>query len=316
MSDDRTKLWFEVLTQLGEDSRSSYALFSLTQQDEDNLNWYQFPHEDSDGFGGVFRLGETLGFKPEEIQYHIGKSHRPSFFQKIKALISYHPESKLRHTNWKEFDRRKEGTPYKSCIFFSPEVVKEIQTKALREGVKPYFYILKRIDEYISKNLMNEEGERWWMFPVNMRTTQSKYSGKNHSSYISLQLTDYISLSQIKDQFVLKLKNYTHWAAWFWMKLFQRMGRKAVENALNYYDSNDHGWAGTFSFLEYNMANEKFKDDILFGVAPVTRAHPFSCDLFKVNDHLVLGLKSHQGMFKSGDEFINFKNQLKKYIQS
>jgi hypothetical protein len=281
MTNKNSSYWFEVLEELGERPMMSFATYNKINN---QVDWWELPHKEFDGYGGVFHLAKSLDISPEEIDVKVSGLRRPSFLEKIKALIKYHPESKLRQTLWKSFDRKREGVPYKGHLYFSQLEVDEIKKRAKQERSSIHLFILSKLDHYISKNFLQEGEERWWMIPINMREDKLANLDENYSSYISAQITNKSTCRDINKQLIGKMKGFTHWAAWFWMRLFQYLGKKTIHKALSYFDQNEHGWTGVFTFFEYKFigseSNPKVKEKLFFGMAPVTKAHPFACDFF------------------------------------
>ena len=181
MSNDKASLWFEALEELGERPVMSFASVDVQTNE---ISWCELSHKDHDGLGGIFELASQFKIKDTQIDYKLSERKRPSFIQKIKSLFKYHPESQLRHTEWKNFNRLKEGKPFRDIINFSIEEIKQIKENAKKLRCSSHIYMLHKVDSFVASELLKEGQERWWMVPVNMRTKKLKYCRENFSSYI------------------------------------------------------------------------------------------------------------------------------------
>ena len=90
--------------------------------------------------------------------------------------------------------------------------------------------------------------------------------------------------------------------------------KKSVKKALKYFDDNDHGWTGIFTYIDYKLLGFKDYHKILVGIAPITKAHPISFDFFPVEGEMLLGVKMHIGMIENEIFFKRFTDNLKKFI--
>lgn len=305
--------WFEVLEELGENHAMSFAVMNKSDR---QFSWKQLPHTNLDGFGGIISLLIQMGYSYSDIDYQLVEKKSPSFTQKIKALIAYNPESKLRHTYWNNYDRLKQAQPFKAAYYFTHDEALRLKQLATQYRTSEEIYFLWKLDDYLAKNFLKPKQERWWMLPINMRSHEDKYSMENQSSYISVQIDDESLPRQIHKQIIKKIKTYTHWAAWFWMKVLSYLGKKSVKNALAYYDKNNHGWTGIYTFFSYLPLTDKVKDKLFFGVAPVTKAHPVACNFLSVENDLLFTLNFHAGLLKDQNECDEIILKIKSHILS
>ena len=223
MNIKKASLWFEVLEELGERPNMSFASFDVTTKE---VLWRELSHKDHDGLGGIFELARSFDIKDTQIDYKLSDRRPPTILEKIKALIKYHPESKLRHTNWINFKRKKNGSPFRMIMSFNKEEIEKIKILCKRNRCSSHIFFFHKVDRYISKELLVPEEERWWMVPVNMRTKETKYNRNNFSSYISTQIRDNLTPRELNKQMIEKLKGYLHYAPWFYMKIIAFLGKK------------------------------------------------------------------------------------------
>lgn len=311
MSKNFQTTWFEVLEELGENHTMSFAVMD---KNDKQYSWKQLPHSNLDGFGGVISLLSEMGFNYKDIDYQLIEKKSPNFIQKIKALIAYHPESKLRHTHWQKYDRLNLNNPYKAVYYFSSSETQKLKNLASDNRTSVEIFFLWKLDEFLAKNFLMPSQERWWMLPVNMRSLENKYSLENQSSYISVQISDESKPREIHKLIIKKIKTYTHWAPWFWMQVMSFLGKKTVMNALNYFDKNNHGWTGIYTYFSYLPLTDKVKDKLFFGVAPVTKAHPVACNFLAVEDDMLFTVNFHAGLIKDQNECDEVINKIKNYI--
>lgn len=287
-------LWFTVLEEFGENHTMNFGELS---PEDNHVSWTKLSHCEFDGIGGILEILNQKGFSSEVFDYQVSPIRSPNFFEKIKALIAYNPESKLRHTYFKNYDRTISGEPSRIYHYFTEQEVEVLREKAKLQKTNISLYFLSSLDSVLNEEFLTPNQERWWMLPYNMRQASQKYHKENLSSYISVQISNETSAREINIQILKKIKSFTHWAAWFWMKFLAKLGKKAVINALNHYDKNNHGWMGIYTYLNYSLKKDAtIKDHLFFGVAPVTKAHPISCNLINSDERYIFCLNLHPGL--------------------
>lgn len=286
-------MWFEALEEIGEKPIMSYCIHSSSDQ---KIEWIELPHKSYDGFGGLFYLAETVD--PGVIVDYKLTERKLSIWLKIKSIFIYAHEGNIRKTNWINFSPLKDGENTRKIIELNSYTINKIKAQAKKEKVSLQIYLLKHFDRFISEVFLEPSQERWWMLPINMRKIEDKHSRGNHSSYISLQISDSTSSRQIQEIFISKLKNGAQWVPWFFMHVFSFIGIESIKKILLNYENNNHSWAGIFTYLDFTINNDingYFKDKKIIGVAPVTKAHSIACDVIKTETEISICLHFHKG---------------------
>lgn len=286
-------IWFEALEEIGEKPIMYYCIHSSSDQ---KVDWIELAHKDHDGFGGIFQLAADID-QQIVIDYKL-VDRKLSLMQKLKALKLYLHEGNIRKTLWKNFDPHASGQNIKRIFDLGLGDLEKLQNAARKEKASFHIFMLREFDQLIAQIFLNPGQTRWWMIPINTRSMADKYSRSNHSSYISLQLTDLTSPRNLQEMLIQKLKTGAYWVPWFFMNAFSFLGKKIIKKILKNYEDNQHSWAGIFTYLDYSFTNDvagHFKEKRIVGVAPVTKAHSIACDIIKTNNGVSVCLHFHAG---------------------
>lgn len=284
--------WFEALEEIGQRPMMTFAIFDKVNKKE---KWFELPHKKYDGIGGLMEFAKSE-FDCNELHYPIRQQRKISFFEKIKSIFRYLPESKLFFTSWNEGGEIFEEK-YRTFIFCDDKKIEILKEKARNHRCSIQTFIHYCLDKTVNELFQKEDQIRRWMIPVNMRNEESRFVLKNLSSYVSVDIKPSTTAREIQQQLIYKLKNQFQYGAWILMILMQYLGRRFLKNTLMYYEKNNHSWTGIFTYIEYQVDEDKFykaKNKMIFGVAPVTPAHPIACNVLNDSKNLMITYQFHK----------------------
>lgn len=292
---DYIGIWYEARKELGVPDDIAVGWFNKKTH---QIELKGYCHSETDGIGMIADFLRPQGFACQPLPVS-RDTHEPSWSE-LKKLAKHHPETKIKkRINWKatrEFTFGEQTKPEIRHICKAD--TDKLMIKANENNVSLVNYLFWSINKIVADNLLSDELNYYWMYPVNMRGfAKIPHEKANGSSGIEICANKYSTAAELEKQVHNCLKSKQQWSLWKQAQLSRYLGKSGIKFILKYLTGNNF-YAGSFSYLgkwplEDSNNPSVNPEKILFLVGPSSPNYPVCTVITNWNNELSISLKLH-----------------------
>ncbi len=289
--------WFTISRERGFNTIATLGKIDLKTN---HVEYFRFCHSETDAAGGMLKWLQDQGYDIDKLPPS-GTRAEPSFFKRIVAIINAFRSSKKKSIKWRYYNATCDGPNINNeihWIVFGPSEVERLTKYVKSKKLSHNSYLLTKFNGMILPRFLdcNDTGE--WLFPANMRTTDSKLNEfANQSSAINITTDIYTTGEDVHYQIKQCLTDNVHWGNWYLANIGKIVGMCGMRLlAGNGKKPNMH--FGTFSNVGFMQTpglkeEELNRDEAYIGAPPGTVKYPISVAVIGWNDNMTITLKIH-----------------------
>lgn len=298
---DYISMWFDVRKEQGINDDMNLGLIDTRTQ---LIDWNVFRHRDMDGLGGIATIFRQHGYPSRELPKSSDK--QPPSLWKLFLLMWRMPKIDVpKAIKWRQtfpdFARlnpdNSNDAPISSGFFTTEETV-VLKRLAKKHGVTLGVYIFWALNKSVADNLLENNQEYYWFYPVNLRgALDFGDDTRNYSSGVNVLLSNTITPKEIQARIKTQIKSKAYWVLWWQANIGKLIGLKGVR-WLYQLISERQFYAGSFSFLGgwplQDVDNPPVPEGKVWVACGIgTKNYPVSTGTLLWNGQLTLGLKLH-----------------------
>lgn len=298
---DRAGDSFQVLASLGEQVGIAFGRVSAG----DAVEWFELPHTDFDGVGGLAHLLRGRGMACAALP-GLARPERPGFLGWLRILRQDPSGDRHPVVAWRRFDpalRPGGETNRPAWRLLSLEESAAIGPRAEASGASLNTWLLLALHRALVPRLVEGTPARpgLWMVPVNMRGgVKAARDTANQSGYLAVELPAGAGPSEAHAAVKDALARNLHWAAWLQAGFSRFVGRGLYGRLIRgYWSRPRHPWLGAFSNLgewpPQGEAGEPGTSGWVF-TPPVMKTIPLAAGAISWRGRLGLALRLHPAL--------------------
>jgi len=287
--------WFDVYRDLGQPIDVHVLRFDQRTQ---QVLHERYPHTEWDGFSLAQHLLTQLGWRfhgPRKL-----RSFSLSLIDKVKAFFHYLHWARIRTTPWRALSAQRAGEGPAQMHVFSTDWTAKLLIHLEKEALSLNAWLLYHLHQEASALIVGGAGT-WWL-PVDYRPFLGADIGeKNVVSHVAVDLTPKSSGKDIDADIRRRIERGDPWAAWTWMNLMARFGKKTMR-AILADQLRRNRWCGTMTYMgswPNRFARAPADTPYRFvGVPPAMLGHPIAVGASLMLGQLCLGAVIHRSLLE------------------
>ena len=289
---------FRAQRDCGENIAIVFARTTAATPAEDDVLWFELPHDAYDGVSGLAELLTRQGLTPDALP--VLREGRPSWSRRLRGLWSVLPYLGIRKQAWSvDFDWLRPVVPRPPQQRVAWAMFDEARTRALvaaakAAGATVNTFLLAHLDAAVRGRWVPESAERRWMLPVNMRGAVDRdRDNAPRMSFLTVDGVGTPTVAELQAQVDRRVRDGQHWGMWPLFHAGRLIGEKGLRDDIRKRERQGHGTTGMFSNL--GTWTVPGGGGWLFCPA-ITRTYPIGAGCITVNGRLALTLQLHEAL--------------------